>query len=178
MTSYIAMVATGDIPPGVAVDAGYAVGFYLFVLTYLVNLAAWSVVSRSLKNQPIWGKKTVSRFYTFTFGKISKLFTNSKLTLDNRYKVEKFGKGLLFLSLFYSLSMLVILLNTVISRGIEHVDYDFITSIPSRFEYKAGIYPAFNWFGIFDVINYAFCYACRCWRCHLSCRICKRHVAH
>ena len=33
MTSYIAMVATGDIPPGVAVDAGYAVGFtYLFLL--------------------------------------------------------------------------------------------------------------------------------------------------
>ncbi|MBR49766.1 MAG: hypothetical protein CL734_06085 [Chloroflexi bacterium] len=142
MTSYIAMVATGDIPPGVAVDAGYAVGFYLFVLTYLVNLAAWSVVSRSLKNQPIWGKKTVSKLYSLTFGKISNFVSTSKMTLDRRYKIEKFGKGLLFLSLFYSLSMLVILLNTVISRGIEHVDYDFITSIPSRFEYKAGIYPA------------------------------------
>ena len=47
----------------------------------------------------------------------------------------------MFLSLFYR-QYLVILLNTVISRGIEHVDYDFITSIPSRFEYKAGIYPA------------------------------------
>ena len=33
MTSYVAMVATGDIPPGVAVDAGYALVFtYLFLL--------------------------------------------------------------------------------------------------------------------------------------------------
>ena len=27
---------------------GYAVGFYLFVLTYLVNLAAWSVIAAAI----------------------------------------------------------------------------------------------------------------------------------
>jgi len=46
MTSYIAQVATGDIPPGVAVSAAFAVGLLLFVLTYAVNSMASAVVDR------------------------------------------------------------------------------------------------------------------------------------
>jgi phosphate transport system permease protein len=37
MTAYIAQVATGDIPPGPGVDAAFAVGLLLFVITYTVN---------------------------------------------------------------------------------------------------------------------------------------------
>jgi phosphate transport system permease protein len=37
MTAYIAQVATGDIPPGAGVDAAFAVGLLLFVITYTVN---------------------------------------------------------------------------------------------------------------------------------------------
>jgi len=46
MTSYIAQVATGDIPPGTAVDAAFAVGLLLFVITYVINSIAMSVVKR------------------------------------------------------------------------------------------------------------------------------------
>ena len=46
MTAYIAQVATGDIPPGVAVSAAFAVGLVLFVITYIINLIAGRVVLR------------------------------------------------------------------------------------------------------------------------------------
>ena len=44
MSAYIAKVATGDIPPGVAVSAGFAVGLVLFIITYLINTVAARVV--------------------------------------------------------------------------------------------------------------------------------------
>ena len=40
LTAYIAQVATGDIPPGTATDAGFAVGATLFVQTYTANTLA------------------------------------------------------------------------------------------------------------------------------------------
>ncbi len=46
MTAYIAQVATGDIPPGVAVDAAFAVGLVLFIITYAINIIAGSVVDQ------------------------------------------------------------------------------------------------------------------------------------
>jgi phosphate transport system permease protein len=44
MSAYIAKVATGDIPPGVAVSAGFAVGLVLFAITFIVNMVAARVV--------------------------------------------------------------------------------------------------------------------------------------
>ena len=38
MSAYITKVATGDIPPGPAVEAAFAVGLLLFGITYLINV--------------------------------------------------------------------------------------------------------------------------------------------
>ena len=46
MTAYIAQVATGDIPPGLAVSAAFAVGLVLFAITYIINFIAGRVVLR------------------------------------------------------------------------------------------------------------------------------------
>lgn len=46
MTAYIARTATGDIPPGPAVDAGFAVGLLLFVITYTVNWGGQEILDR------------------------------------------------------------------------------------------------------------------------------------
>ena len=48
LTAYIAQVATGDIPPGPATEAGFAVGATLFVLTYTVNILAVGATRRRL----------------------------------------------------------------------------------------------------------------------------------
>ncbi len=49
MTSYIAQVATGDIPPGIAVDAAFAVGLLLFIITLTINFIASHIVAK-IKN--------------------------------------------------------------------------------------------------------------------------------
>jgi phosphate transport system permease protein len=46
MTTYIGRVSTGDIPPGPAVDAAFAVGLILFVITYTVNLSGQEILDR------------------------------------------------------------------------------------------------------------------------------------
>lgn len=46
MTVYIARVATGDIPPGPAVDAAFAVGLLLFTITYTVNAGGQFIIAR------------------------------------------------------------------------------------------------------------------------------------
>lgn len=46
MTAYIAQVATGDIPPGAGVQAAFAVGLLLFVITYGVNWGGQVVLER------------------------------------------------------------------------------------------------------------------------------------
>lgn len=46
MTAYIAKVATGDIPPGPGVDAAFAVGLVLFVITYAVNWGGQVILER------------------------------------------------------------------------------------------------------------------------------------
>ena len=48
LTAYIAQVATGDIPPGPATDAGFAVGSALFIITYSVNIIAVGATRRRL----------------------------------------------------------------------------------------------------------------------------------
>jgi phosphate transport system permease protein len=60
MTAYIAQVATGDIPPGVAVDAAFAVGFLLFIITLIVNIIAGSVVKRIKMGKRTSMKATLS----------------------------------------------------------------------------------------------------------------------
>ncbi len=46
MTAFIAQVATGDIPPGPGVDAAFAVGLLLFVITYAVNWGGQAILER------------------------------------------------------------------------------------------------------------------------------------
>ncbi len=46
MTAYIAQVATGDIPPGPGVEAAFAVGLLLFVITYTVNWGGQAILAK------------------------------------------------------------------------------------------------------------------------------------
>ncbi len=46
MTTYIGRVSTGDIPPGPAVDAAFAVGLVLFLITYTVNWGGQLILER------------------------------------------------------------------------------------------------------------------------------------
>ncbi|MGA1822704.1 MAG: phosphate ABC transporter permease subunit PstC, partial [Thermoplasmatota archaeon] len=65
MTSYIASVATGDIPPGTAaVEAAFAVGLYLFVITYIINRIAGRVVLRIKSGGSV--KKTPPKYNFIT----------------------------------------------------------------------------------------------------------------
>ncbi len=76
MTAYIAQVATGDIPPGVAVDAAFAVGLLLFIMTYFVNFIAGRVVVRIKAGERVVNHKK-TKFFIVT--KIKKYILNSGL---------------------------------------------------------------------------------------------------
>lgn len=141
MTSYIAMVATGDIPPGVAVDAGFAVGFYLFILTYTINVVAWAIVSRRMKNKPLVGKG-LGKSLGWHWARIRAMFPSGSYTLESRYRMERAGRFILALSLLYGIAFLILLLHSVLSVGAGHIDWQFLTAFPSRFAWKAGVYPA------------------------------------
>lgn len=145
MTSYIAMVATGDLPPGVAVDAGFAVGLYLFIITYLINLTAWRIISNL--SSPTSRRGLVARKFGILFLPVGYLWSRlSRLinsgSLASRYRVERVGKAVLALSLIYSLAFLVFLIQSVMAQGLQHIDYGFLTGYPSRFPSRAGIWPA------------------------------------
>ena len=116
MTSYIAQVATGDIPPGLAVDAAFAVGLLLFVLTFIVNMLAMRVVER-IKT----GKRTSKGF----FGKVGGIFsaiwlkiieipgrlrkTKKELTLKIRYRRSKVGVSVMAMCLLAASLFLIYL---------------------------------------------------------------------
>ena len=61
-------------------------------------------------------------------------------------KVRKFKNnifhGLLLMTIGFSILVLGLLLYQILSSGLKWLDWDFITSMPSRFPEKAGIYSA------------------------------------
>jgi len=154
MTAYIAQVATGDIPPGVAVSAAFAVGLVLFLITYAINTIAAKVVIR-IKSGKIVKKKSKKRKSIFKeifsnflkglikpFRKIFSLIKKTKeLTLKIRYKKQKRGLILVVTCLLIAAIFLVFLLSSIISQGFSGLNLNFLTSFPSYKPEIAGIFP-------------------------------------
>ncbi len=149
MTAYIAQVATGDIPPGVAVSAAFAVGLVLFVITYIINLIAGRVVFR-IKRGGITAKKE-----TWMIRNTKKIFTrinilshpllrrthDKKISLQRRYLKGKIGITTIATCLLIAVVFLVLLIASVLEQGLPGIDWTFLSSFPSSIPSKAGIYP-------------------------------------
>ncbi len=166
MSAYIAKVATGDIPPGVAVSAGFAVGLVLFIITYLINTLAARVVLQIKTGSSykiIRSKKGKKKSYNIILTKLTtikeiiigiagktKIFIlrnlirvkkQKRLSLKKRYFRQKIGITLVGGSIVFATVFLAILLGNILTEGISGLNLSFLTSFPSRFPEKAGILP-------------------------------------
>jgi phosphate ABC transporter permease subunit PstA len=150
MTAYIAQVATGDIPPGVAVDAAFAVGFFLFVITLMVNIIAASVVKR-IKMGKRTSKKVglsdrILGIILMPFGYIVKKLgarkgRSKELTLRRRNIKGRIGVAVMGLCLVIAAMFLAYLIGTVLVQGLGGFSGTFLTSFPSSRPHRAGILP-------------------------------------
>lgn len=153
LTAYIAQVATGDIPPGPATDAGFAVGSALFIITYSVNIIAVGATRRRLgvkkgkirsfiPNQLKRAREIIFKTRNQAEHQISQSnpFTPSKYDLFRQRKERAF-RFLISSSLFVGLAFLLILLQTILETGLTGLDFDFLTNFPSYRPENAGINP-------------------------------------
>ncbi|KYK21085.1 hypothetical protein AYK24_09595 [Thermoplasmatales archaeon SG8-52-4] len=163
MSAYIAKVATGDIPPGLAVSAGFAVGLLLFLITYVINTIASRVVIQIKTGTTVKSKKKQEKKRSILFiiflkikEKISKLFIDIReiiskirfkilkprpVSLTKRYWKQRIGVTLIGGSILVAAVFLILLLGHVISEGIGGINSTFLTSYPSWMPEKAGIFP-------------------------------------
>ena len=151
MTTYIAQVATGDIPPGVAVSAAFAVGLLLFLITYAVNIVAARVVERiksgtsmrlRRRGGPLEGLRAVRARVLRTLRMVvPKLSSEGDVLLRRRYLKGKAGVGLVAGCFLVGVVFLVALLYSVLQQGLGGIDWGFLTSYPSYRPTIAGIGP-------------------------------------
>ena len=152
MTSYIAQVATGDIPPGVAVEAAFAVGLLLFVITYLINMAASLVVEKIQEGQSKKEKGIIKRYLGLIRLQLKnfpnvvthhlKIRDSSKgLTLKRRKLNGQIGVSIVSICLLIAVIFLFYLLSSILAQGLGGINWNFLTDIPSSRPEKAGIYP-------------------------------------
>jgi phosphate ABC transporter permease subunit PstA len=150
MTAYIAQVATGDIPPGVAVDAAFAVGLVLFIITYAVNMVAARVVKRIQKGK--WTKeedlakkkgifKSISHTVKSLFGKVRPERRKVRqLSLKRRYIKGRIGVSVMGSCLIIAALFLAYLLSSILTQGLGTLTWGFVTSpLSYRFPERAGI---------------------------------------
>jgi len=149
MTAYIAQVATGDIPPGVAVSAAFAIGLVLFVITYIINFIAGKVVLRIKRGGTATKKKTwITRYTKKIHTRIILLWNlllrrthDKKISLRQRYVKGKIGITTVATCLLIAVVFLVYLIASVLEQGFSGINWTFLTSFPSSLPSKAGIYP-------------------------------------
>ncbi len=153
LTAYIAQVATGDIPPGPATDAGFAVGSALFVLTYSVNILAVGATRKRLgANRGKMAsllfqiKVKLSMILDRISGDIEYNLTQSNPFIPTKYDLfrrrkEKVSRFIVASSLFVGLAFLLILLQTILETGLAGIDLQFLTNFPSYRADQAGIGP-------------------------------------
>jgi phosphate transport system permease protein len=149
MTAYIAQVATGDIPPGVAVSAAFAVGLVLFVITYLINFIAGRVVLRIKRGAITTKKKTWITRYTkkihsriiLLWNLLLRLTHDKKISLRQRYLKGKIGITTVAICLLIAVVFLILLIASVLEQGLSGINWTFLTAFPSSIPSKAGIYP-------------------------------------
>ena len=153
LTAYIAQVATGDIPPGPATDAGFAVGSALFVLTYSVNILAIGATRKRLganrgKMSSLFFeiKAKLSMLLEKLRGEVKYNLTQSNPFIPTKYDLyrrrkEKVSRFFVASSLFVGLAFLLILLQTILETGLAGIDLQFLTNFPSYRADQAGIGP-------------------------------------
>jgi phosphate ABC transporter permease subunit PstA/phosphate ABC transporter permease protein PstC len=151
MTAYIAQVATGDVPPGLAVDAAFAVGLYLFVITLAVNVIAGRVVLRikhgsSVRSgpTPAW-RARMTTLRERTLGRVVGMLRRGdgthEIPLRSRYRKEKVGRVLLMSAFMFAVVFLMALIWSVLAQGLPGLSWDLITGAPSWRAENAGIGP-------------------------------------
>lgn len=147
MTAYMAQVAKGDIPPGPAIEAAFAVGLLLFVITYLIRLGGEVVTEHftggKKKKSHIFIRKIKDRAERLSW-RLKRFFTVEKdkvSLLKKRYRAQKVGKLITFLCMIGPLIFLSYFIFDLFQRGLSGMSFTFFTSYPSRFPDKAGIFP-------------------------------------
>jgi len=166
MSGYLGRVATGDMPPGLPVSAGFAVGILLFIMAYGINSLGANIVLKIKTSTSVKSKKALKKeniiikvlskisgsilliflkigsIFRLIFSKIKKTIRKDRLiTLKQRYRKQRIGIGLIGSSIIIAFIFLIVLLWFVFSQGISGISPTFLTSYPSRFPYKAGIFP-------------------------------------
>jgi phosphate ABC transporter permease protein PstC/phosphate ABC transporter permease subunit PstA len=151
MTAYIAQVATGDIPPGVAVSAAFAVGLVLFAITYIINFIAGRIVLRiqnaggtPSKNKKISKRLLSPKLNTINISSLNNLEIEKiepEKTLNRRHKISSMGIILVGLCLVSAAIFLGFLMFSILEQGIPGISMKFLTSFPSSRPDNAGIFP-------------------------------------
>jgi len=147
MTAYMAQVAKGDIPPGAAIEAAFAVGLLLFILTYTIRLLGEVVQEhfsggKEKKSHPII--KNTKRSFVDSWWKLKSFFysnENKIQELKKRYRRQKIGKAITFICIIGPLGFLFYFIFDIVQKGWSGMSVTFLTSYPSRFPNKAGIFP-------------------------------------
>ena len=161
MTVAIAKSATGDVPPGPAAEAAFAIGLVLFMITYCVNFVAGRVVIRIKAGETGHrAKKTrLSKIFAKAIEylreslahvskhRVDRTGPNGKLTSEQflkiRYVKGRFGTVLTGACLAIAGAFLAYLLYYIFSTGTSAINYQFLTGFPSFFRPStAGIYPS------------------------------------
>jgi phosphate transport system permease protein len=166
MSGYIGRIATGDMQPGLPVAAGFAIGILLFVMAYGINSLGARIVlqikTKTTVKSGINKKKRnifsrillkISGIFLYVFlvigssirsllYKIRRVIKKEKrFGLKQRYLKQKIGIGIIGSSIIIAFIFLITLLWFVFSEGIGGLSTTFLTSYPSRFPEKAGIFP-------------------------------------
>ena len=153
LTAYIAQVATGDIPPGPATDAGFAVGSTLFIMTYVANLFAIRATKKKFGNSKNYSVGFLISKLMLKFRYFRNIESNISISSNlieplspNRYDLkrrsrEKYSVFLIGSSFSLGIIFLLVLLQTVIESGINGISYNFLTNFPSSRSIRAGIGP-------------------------------------
>ena len=153
LTAYIAQVATGDIPPGPATDAGFAVGSTLFIMTYVANLFAIRATKKKFGNSNNYSVGYLISKLMLKFRYFRNIESNISISSNlieplspNRYDLkrrsrEKYSVFLIGSSFSLGIIFLLVLLQTVIESGISGISYNFLTTFPSSRSIRAGIGP-------------------------------------
>ena len=153
MTAYIAQVATGDIPPGVAMEAAFAVGLLLFLITYIINMVAARVVKgiETGESGAVKGiLKRILGIFSLVFGNLHNMVTGQhakramqkSFTLNRRYLKERIGVSIVAICLMIAVCFLFYLLSSMLAQGLGSINWNFLTNIPSGSKPEmAGIFP-------------------------------------
>ncbi|MBS3816622.1 MAG: phosphate ABC transporter permease subunit PstC [Candidatus Thermoplasmatota archaeon] len=147
MTAYMAQVAKGDIPPGAAIQAAFAVGLLLFIITYLIRLGGELITEhftggKEKKSHPFVrrAKERLERGW-WRVKSILSTERDKVAALKNRYRKQKMGKVITFLCMIGPLLFLSYFIFNILRKGLPGMSITFLTSYPSRFPDKAGIFP-------------------------------------